>query len=312
MHVVQVLTACHDRHLSPNPFSKQTLAENYHMSRAAALFNRKLSGPIHQQDRDGLWATAALLGLLAYALTDASNPEEAWPLVECADSDPLEWLSIAESKSAVWNLVNPLAPGSRFASMKDTYKNAITPFKVPLSGIEGIPPQFVELFDLDDWVTAKVNPYYTSVHILIPLLPIPCERESIVRFLTFMGHMEDEFKDLLRARDPRALLLVAYFYAKVWKSTWWMERRAVLECEAICLYLERYHADNKLLQEMLMVPKRRCGLAREVQWIGDEELLLVRVTSEPDQPLPLTYLSLDETGRPSTQLSWGVVPRQGK
>lgn len=126
-----------------------------------------------------------------------------------------------------------------------------------------------------------------------------------------MSHMDDEFKTLLRGRDPRALLLVAYFYAKVWRSTWWMERRAVLECEAICLYLERNHADNKLLQEMLMVPKRRCGLANEVQWIGDEELLLVRSDSEPDWLSPLTNVSLGIL-EPRSRLSWGVIPHQGR
>jgi hypothetical protein len=38
-----------------------------------------------------------------------------------------------------------------------------------------------------------------------------------------------------------------------------MDRRATLECQAICLYLERYSTDGKIL-ELLEFPRTRCGL----------------------------------------------------
>ncbi|CZR67965.1 related to ECM22 Sterol regulatory element binding protein, member of the fungus-specific Zn[2]-Cys[6] binuclear cluster family of transcription factors [Phialocephala subalpina] len=288
MHVVQVLTVIHDRYLSPNPYSKQTLTETYHLSRAAALFNRKLSLPLLNDDRDGLWATAALLGLISFSLTDASSAEESWPLAPPPNdgTDPLEWINIAESKSAIWNLVNPSRPDSRFAIMKNDYDTAHPPFSIPLNGIEGIPPDFAAVFDLCGWVSAKTSPYYTQVHILISLLPIPCERGSIIRFLAFIGHMQEDFKRLLRERDPRALLLLAYWYAKVWKAVWWIERRAVLECEAICRYLDRWHGDDKKLMDLLMFPKRRCGMAPELSWIGEEEMGLVSTGPSPVFPPP--------------------------
>ncbi|KUJ13585.1 uncharacterized protein LY89DRAFT_160287 [Mollisia scopiformis] len=307
MHVVQVLTVIHDRYLSPNPYSKQTLTEVFHLSRAAALFNRKLSEPIQLQDRDGLWATAALLGLIAFSLTDASDAEESWPLAVNEDADPLEWISIAESKSAIWNLTNPLRPDSRFSIMKHDYETSHPAFKVPLHGIEGIPPQFVELYDLNDWVSARVNPYYTSVHIMMPLLPIPCERASIIRFLAFVGHMDEGFKKLLRARDARALLLLAYWYAKVWKAVWWIERRAVLECKAICLYLDKHHKDDKLLQEMLMFPKRRCGLAIDTNWMGEEERVRFNTGTGSDAILASMELFRARFEGTATQQGFSVV-----
>ncbi|KAJ5677008.1 uncharacterized protein N7477_002641 [Penicillium maclennaniae] len=41
---------------------------------------RKLTRPILPQDRDALWAAAALLGIASVTSIEASNPREAWPL----------------------------------------------------------------------------------------------------------------------------------------------------------------------------------------------------------------------------------------
>lgn len=125
---------------------------------------------------------------------------------------------------------------------------------------------------MHEWVTARTNSYYTALHILIPLLPIPCERGNIVKFLAFIGHMEEGFKGLLRDRDSKALLLLGYWYAKVWKAVWWIERRAVLECGAICVFLENRCGGDKLLMDLLAFPKRRCGLGVDGDWLSREDI----------------------------------------
>lgn len=64
MHVILTLTATHDRILSASKDNaKRSIAEAYHWSEGAALLNKKLSSPIRPQDRDALWAAAAILGL---------------------------------------------------------------------------------------------------------------------------------------------------------------------------------------------------------------------------------------------------------
>jgi hypothetical protein len=65
--------------------------------------------------------------------------------------------------------------------------------------------------------------------------------------------MQPHFKGLLERKDPRALLLLAYWYAKVSGSLWWMTRLAKLECQATCLYLERHYARETAIQELLTV-----------------------------------------------------------
>lgn len=259
MHVVQTLTAIHDRYLSASPNSGQTITEVYRLSRAAALFNRKLSAPIQPPDCDALWATAALLGIIAFSSIEASKPEEAWPLRNPEPSD-LEWIRMSESKMAIWNITNPLRPDSVFHTLADEYKTGYLVSAVPRSGIEGIPSVFIQLYGLDNSSSTDNSPYHAAVHAFAPLLSIECDQSTIARFLSFICHMHLDFKRLLEQKDPRALLLLSYWYAKVCHSVWWIERRATLECQATCIYLERHHAGETAIQELLQFPKMRCGL----------------------------------------------------
>ncbi|KAK9351006.1 hypothetical protein V1523DRAFT_442222 [Lipomyces doorenjongii] len=260
MHVVQTITAIHDRYLSASPNSRYSITEIYHWSQAAALFHQKLSSPVKPSDRDALLATASLIGIIAFPWVEASNPEEAWPLKRAEPSD-LEWLRMIDGKAAVWKVANPLRPDSIFHGLPADYEIDY-PFSALIRrGFEGIPYAFVLLYSVDNSSTAHSNPYHAAVHTIAPLRHIECDPSTVVRFLSFITLMQPDFKRLLEQKDPRALLLLAYWYAKVCHSLWWMVRRAVLECQAICIYVERHHAGERAIQEMLQFPKMRCGLA---------------------------------------------------
>lgn len=261
MHIVQALTAIHDRYLSVSPSLLHTTTEPYHLFRAAALFNRKLSAPVQPRDRDALWTTALLLGAATLSSIEASNPEDAWPLKHPEPSD-LEWLGMSEKKTIIWNLTNPRRPDSVFHVLANEYKTCYPLFSATKarSGIEGIPSVFIQLYGLDNCSATNNSPYYNAVQALAPLLSIECDQSNVGIFLRFISHVQPEFKELLEKKDPRALLALAYWYAKVSGSVWWIERRAILECQAICMYLERYHAGESTIQELLWFPKMRCGL----------------------------------------------------
>lgn len=258
MHVVQALTAIHDRYLSLSSDPGQIF---YHLSRAAALFNQKLSAPIQPHERDALWATAVLLGIIALSSIEASTPEEAWPLKR---SDPfdLEWIRMSGNKKAICNIANPLRPDSVFRALAEDYRTGIMLFAPSSPGIEGIPSAFIQLYGLDSSSTAKNSPYFVALHELAPLLHMKCEMPTMWPFLSFISHMPPDFMRLLQRKEPRALLLLTYWYAMVCQSVWWIERRATMECQATCLYLERYHADDTAIQGLLRFPKMRCGLVR--------------------------------------------------
>jgi hypothetical protein len=261
MHVMQTLTATHDRFLAPpSPHSyHRSVTESYHLSHAASLFNKKLFGPINDKDRDALWATAALMGIISISSIEASTPYEAWPLTPYSDTD-LDWLRMSESKVVIWNLTKPDRPDSVFHKTSTHFIKAAAESEEREPDFSLLPPQFLDLCEIDAYSTASNNPYYTSLVGLVNITAAHNQTSATQAFLRSLSHMQSGFKGLMKSRDPRALLLMAWWYAKVHKLTWWLEVRAVTECQAICIYLERYYADDLLIRELLGFPRMECGL----------------------------------------------------
>ena len=261
MHMVQAITALHDRILSPNLNYRQTRAELYHASRAAALVNVKLSEPLQPDDRDPLWATAALLGIAAMSWMDASCVEEAFPLTPRKSTD-LDWIRISKNKAAVFNLTNPLRMGSRFKHVAEEQQRYHDAAEITLAklGIQDLPGRLLDLCEVDKLSTVDSNRYLLALHGLGPAMAVESTRANLLVLLGFLGRMSDEFQELLKERDPRALLLLAFWYAKVKGAMWWLDRRSVLEGQAICMYLERYHADETEILDLLSYPKSQFGL----------------------------------------------------
>ena len=259
MHVVQTLTAMHDRFLTESPRSRPSVPEIYHWTEAVSLFNRKLSAPIAAADRDSLWATAALLGAIAFSSIEATTPEEAWPL-KLPEASDLDWLMMSEGKRAIWVVADPLRADSVFHSLSEEFDDAYYSSATFPSGIDGIPTAFVELFGFDVTTTSKSSPYHVAARVISALLDVECCQANIVKFFAFASHMQPEFLSLMAQKDPRALLLVAYWYAKIRNAIWWVHRRATLEGQAICLYLERWYPHNFAIRELLQLPKRALGL----------------------------------------------------
>ncbi|KAL1963363.1 hypothetical protein VTN77DRAFT_8379 [Rasamsonia byssochlamydoides] len=268
MHAVLAMTAMHDRFLqSPKlpSFAHSTAIECYHHSSAAALFNAKLSSQIEPSDRNALWATAVLLSSMATFSVESSDPEELWPLAPPSPSQ-LEWLNMNQGLRVAWDIAEPISPGGLFHDLARNPHYSYFQSKMtsePQPGIDGIPDTFINLCDLTPLSNAHNNSYHASVRMLSALLDVECTPFTMVRFLSFLALMQPRFKALLKNKDARAMLLLAYWYAKVCESQWWIKTRAVLECTAICVYLERYHSDDPRVMQMLEFPKARCRLPQE-------------------------------------------------
>lgn len=248
MHIILTLTAAHDRHLSTPGHSRRTLTEIYHSTQSVALFNRKLSKPLQPQDQDPLWATATLVGIIVFSSLDASSPEEAWPLKPDEPSD-LEWIRMSEGKAAVWRLTNPMRPDSIFRVMADMYME----LHGPIAGVgsDGIPPELASLCRLEGTSTPENNPYFVAAHTLAPLRRLPREQRTKTVSLRFIFGMQPSFKKLLEEKDPVALVLLTLWYDASAPLIWWVELRAVVEREAICLYLRRHYKENTAVLELL-------------------------------------------------------------
>lgn len=258
MHIILATTAIHDRYSSTTPnTSQRSFAEAYHSAKGAALLAEKLSSPIIYGDRDALWSSAAMLGIATMTSVDASNPMDSWPMKPPEPSD-LDWLNLSVGKEAIWRATNPLRPDSIFHRMADDFRVLQNP--PPLKSLEEIPHDFVHLFSLDEPGSLERNPYYAAVSFLSGLWEVTVTQESMPRYISFLGFMDSSFRSLLHVKDPRALLIFAYWYACMLGCQWWVNKRAQMECHAICLYLEKYHASDSDIQRMLVHPKTRCGL----------------------------------------------------
>lgn len=259
MHAVLTLTLMHDRYLSAASNTKQSRTEAFHLSQGAALFNSKLSKPIQPSERAALWATAALLGTITFGHIEAKTPEEAWPLKPPSSSD-LEWLRMSNGKKEIWKITQPLTAESVFQAQAPANTDDSLPPSSTVPELETLPPGFIKLYGLEAMSTPDHNPYHTAASALAHALKIDSNYSAIMSFLSFISNMPPDYKQLLERKDPLALLLLACWYAKVCQSRhWWIWRRAALECQAICMYLERFHRHETDIQQLVQLPRIMYG-----------------------------------------------------
>lgn len=165
---------------------------------------------------------------------------------------------MSHGKEAVWKATDPMRSDSIFHAMRDDYRTLMA--RPPLSEIHDMPKELVELCQLNKTMEPTQSPYFTAVSLLTRLWHLKCTQATMTRYMQFLGFMDPVFKSLLHEKDPRALLILAHWYGPMCESLWWIARRAKLECQAICLYLELFHPDEKDIQVLLARPKEQCGL----------------------------------------------------
>lgn len=257
MHAVLALTLMHDRYLAAELNTKQTPSEAFHWFRSIALFNSRLSEPVQSSERDALWGTAALLGVIAFGYVEAEKPEEAWALAPPSSLD-LNWLKMSSGKKEIWNITQPFRPDSVFQPLALEFTSFLPTPKGP--GLEALPPEFIGLYNLDAGSTTDNNPYHYPASALAKSLNSGSEYIAVLSFFSFVGHASPGYRQLLEQKNPRALLLLAYFYTQVCQyHRWWMRRRTMLECQAICIHLERNHEHETDIQALLKFPKMECN-----------------------------------------------------
>jgi hypothetical protein len=252
------ITCAHDRCMDDSAGTKPSILEAYHLNRTLAMFNKKLDMKITSADKDPIWATCGLMKGICLASNYSSCPEEAWPL-NPEGSSPFDWLNLQDGNKAVLRLISPLEPGSAFNFLAN---HILQPASLPppsFEGCERVRLLMTELFNLDESSQSSHNPYRIAVPIILSLMGIDLNENTVFQFFRFSAELKSDLRRLLFIKDPRALLLLAYWYAMVCTGLWHMQRRATVECQSICIYLEKYHADDHILLELLHFPKTKSG-----------------------------------------------------
>ncbi|ROW05657.1 hypothetical protein VSDG_00676 [Cytospora chrysosperma] len=213
MHVVLALTASHDRRLSSSD-GNPTASELFHYYNATALFNYRLQcQDITPSERDAIWIASLFISAMQMCDIQAQRPEEAWPL---RTSDPGEpnWLTLNLGKNDMWNLCDPTRTDSCFQVMLDKCsiraEPEFTPYELKGDGFQNLPSEMLEYLNLDDPSTRASSPYFRAANIVSQLMPLEYNQSNIMKFITFLGLMQPEFRDLWTKKDPGVLLLLSY------------------------------------------------------------------------------------------------------
>ncbi|KAF2730759.1 hypothetical protein EJ04DRAFT_402405, partial [Polyplosphaeria fusca] len=241
MHMVLCLTLLHDAHLSTHSATgSMTQSALQHWNIATTLFSRTLARPIVPSERDSLWATAALFGCTAFAYVENSDSEMAWPL-KPSDPHDLDWLKISEGKKAVWDLVDPTRPESIFHVVVHEHATLSVPKWVEENDISWLPENMRHVFGIGPDSNVQNNVYHLPALIISRLQSMQPDHDNVLNFLYFMGSMTPEYRNMVEMKDPRALLLLRWWFKRLeYGDIWWLKNRARVEGAAVQLYLERW------------------------------------------------------------------------
>ena len=253
----------HDRYLSSDPRKSPSAQECYHWSRALSAFNKQLYRIPQGDEPAALLTIAAALGVLTCYHMEATTPEEAWPLAPSSPSD-LTWLKMSDGKKEVFKLTQKsnAEPTPLFRKLTTFYTNDIDPATSnsrPAKLEASLPPMIFRLYDFDPARDADDtdDPLKWAANRLAQILATNCGPNTVVLgFLMLIGSMRPDFKELLIQKEPRALLLLAWFFAKVNQlDLWWLSRRSLLEGQAICIYLETMYPNDGDMLKLVEYPK---------------------------------------------------------
>ncbi|KAK0723448.1 hypothetical protein B0T26DRAFT_599032, partial [Lasiosphaeria miniovina] len=255
-HLVITVTLMHDRF---SVTTKQSPAELVHWLEGTAHFHKLLAnakrGALSSSEKDAVWIASVLIGCATLAQVDSDNPEELWPL-KCAFTD-LNWLKMNNGKYEIWRHVNLRRPDSALRAVAQEHRQDPGPMVSDQDALRVLPPELQELLEVSHPSASPLtNPYYIIAAILGRLLPLDANPANMLVFITFLSQITARFQTLLEDKDPRALLLLLYFDAKIIEhGRWWWWNRSVLEGRAICIYLERYHSNISHLDLLMEYPK---------------------------------------------------------
>ncbi len=177
-----------------------------------------------------------------------------------------------DGKKEIWKLSQPLKEDLVYQVLAPSHTNSLLPTLPTETIFKGLGPELISFCNLDTASTSNNCPYYTVASGLAQALIIEGPQITIIlSFLSFISNIQPSFKELLKAKEPRALLLLAYWFAVICKiDIWWLSRRAIREGQATCLYLETELGYDINIQTLLRFPKTTfSSLASQ---IGRQEL----------------------------------------
>ena len=254
MHSLIATSISHLRHLQPLNRNASRVSEAYHWQQAIQLFQREITSPVKLENMDSMISTCMSLTILAYT-SDSDNPSASWVFSPIAKAS---WLFVNGGLNSLIDRYAPTFAQSIWMPVLRDANDFSGSDYIEKAGRDGIAEEFADLCDIDDSSTNENNPYHEALRILAALMQLDFVSANFSKFVCFMRSIRGEYRDLLQVKDPRALLILGYWFAILCGvDQWWVQGRVKLECKAVCTYLE--HHDDPRIVNLLEFPAEACG-----------------------------------------------------
>lgn len=254
-HAVLGLAASHLLFLT----NGHDLAMYYHLDRALSTFRQRLTSPVAGSEIDPLITSCVLLNTIAFS---GSGHEPSASCITGRSGD-LQWLTVQKGLKAI---VSDAKVSLKESSWVDVYQKdaslfrgqSRTPFEDGGIGLQDVPETLRKLCGINECSTANNNPYYLVLASIGPLLTDDYLDIPFTQTMAVMHRFRPDFHELLRARDLRAMLLLAHWLGLLCTvNLWWVAGRARSECFACCNYLET--KGDSAIRALLSFPAQQCG-----------------------------------------------------
>ncbi|KAL3454082.1 hypothetical protein BJX65DRAFT_301871 [Aspergillus insuetus] len=248
----------HMNRMSPGDEARE-LAEAYFWQQAFGLYARALDAGVNERSFSPLVSGCMLMGITSL-VPQQFDIQDSW--VFTGRPSDLNWLAVQGGLNCILQMAGRYVPSSIWAvpfMKSNEVETKLFRYEIE-QGREGLNPKLADLCEIDETSTAESSPYYFALKILSPLLELEPNAQNAAHCATWQGRLEPGFVTLCRRRDPRALVILAYWMGLMCSlSAWqpWVEGRVRLECIAVCMYLEGL--GDPTIDPFLEYPANGCG-----------------------------------------------------
>ena len=221
-----------------NPHSlKNKLSATCFGIRAIQLFSEEIRNGLNVRNKDAIILCCNILSALAFHTEDSRISSST---IIFSEPEEVNWLFVMASLGAISRQVTLQQKNTPNMTSHSTQVVALEENSFPSNSKSSeLHLRLAELCGIDTDSIAGNNPYLTAVQLIVQLEAVEPSVNHLSKFLSFLREMTPQYATLITAKDPRALLLLSYWLAKMCKiDCWWCIRRARVEYQAIFQYLD--------------------------------------------------------------------------
>ncbi|KAJ5163144.1 Aflatoxin biosynthesis regulatory protein [Penicillium coprophilum] len=230
MHAIIAAATSHLCTLLPDSRDYR-LAEAYHWQQTINQYSTEVSKAITHQNMDQLYSACMMISMHSF-LQKNFNPRTSF--VFTTDPTALTWLRL---QAGLRYLLERTLPWLRQSIWWTVFMESRAPslnFEDKRPGRVGLDPDLADLCRISDETTIESNPCLWPLRMLMGLLPFERTTGSFQVYNTWMGRLENPFYECLLRKEPRALVLLAWWLGLMcYVEEWWVEMRVRSECTAI-------------------------------------------------------------------------------